>query len=109
VDLELNRLKVARLQGLCYGLGSCSGAEFPENRFNVKLHSVQRNAQLPRNYLIGKPLYNPFQHIEFARRQQFLNITFIEGDKAWFCRGGKGTDNPAATRAMRRLSDARWP
>jgi hypothetical protein len=91
---------VARIQGLCHRLGSRSSAEFPENRFNVKLHSVQRDVQLPRNHLVRKPVYNPFQHIELARRQQFLNIAFVEGEKAWFCRSGKAHGQSSCDRAQ---------
>ena len=73
---------------------------FLKTDFNVKLHSVQRNVQLPRNHLIRKPVNNPFQHIELARRQQFLNIAFVEGEKAWFCRSGKAYGQSSCNRAQ---------
>src|SRR3954469_8288542 len=75
------QLDQALPQSLSNRLGAARHAEFAEQRLQVKLYRVLRDAEAPRNGLVAEPVSKRTEHIEFPPRQQ-RRLGVVEPGKA---------------------------
>src|SRR3954468_5343612 len=78
---KLSQLDQALPQPLSNRLGTAGHAEFAEQRLQVKLYRVLRDAEPPRNGLVAEPVSERAEHIEFSPRQQW-RLGIVEPGKA---------------------------
>jgi len=60
----------AALGSFRHGFGAGPRAQFPEQRFDVEFHGVQRDVETARNRLVGHAFGERREHLDLARRQQ---------------------------------------
>src|SRR5215831_10126267 len=66
---ELSKLHDLPPQAFCDGFGARLGVEFAEQRFQVELHSMRRDAELPGGGFVAEPPADRGEYLDFARRQ----------------------------------------